>query len=143
MPVSLSRNVAMVGIVTLLVGCAGFNERIRIAEEQRAANACTASGYTPSNPTTHSQCITNTVAMWRAQGQAEAQDAFLGGAMLAATALSADGNSVVSPSHGGRIAPLVAQTTNQWQRQCGYQTEAGIVAVSMALSQPCPSTYLY
>lgn len=79
-------NVTVLAVLALS-GCAGLNERIAANERSEAASACSTSGW-PVTHTQHKECIANTIAIWRRQGQIEAQQT-LGVGVLVAGAIGA------------------------------------------------------
>lgn len=64
-----------------LTNCAGWQQRMAQFEYDTSSDACVAVGYTEAHPQ-HEECIANTTAARRAQGQREAQETILGGLML-------------------------------------------------------------
>ena len=128
--------IILISIAALgVAGCASINE----GANQYVANLCTNAGYGVDHPQ-HQECIVNTHNQMRAQEQAEL------GAMLgiAAGIAAAQQSATASyPTQTQRIAPLIGQGIQGYNRTCQYKTPTQVVTLTVGGGQSCPSAIPY
>lgn len=82
------------------------------------------------------------MATMRQNDMREGQGDVLGGLMLGAAVSAVSSNiQPIAPTVGQ--APLSRQSTEGWQRYCGYLTPSGMVQIVLPLGRSCPATYAY
>lgn len=93
----LRRMIGCVIISASLANCAGWQQRIAQFDRDESSKACVAAGYAVTHPR-HEECIANTTAARKAQGQREAQETIFGGLLL--------GSAIKGAAAGGGVYPM-------------------------------------
>jgi len=122
----LSKVTACGVVMAALTNCAGWQQRMAQFEYDTSSDACVAVGYTEAHPQ-HEECIANTTAVRKAQGQREAQETILGGLMLGLAIRGSGTNAAPPPtsrsssaedsSHLATSEMVRNKAIDQWQ--CG------------------------